>query len=134
MVGVIWFVQVVHYPLFKTVSHSTFAAYHAQHTQRTGWVVIGPMLSELVLAFVLFSTSPAGTVRWAALAGMIILIGIWASTFLSHVPAHKQLSQGFSPKTLTYLLRWNWIRTAGWSLRLPIAAWMTYAAFGLTSA
>ncbi|MBL92306.1 MAG: hypothetical protein CMH56_10925 [Myxococcales bacterium] len=134
MVGVIWFVQVVHYPLFKAVSHDSFAAYHAQHTQRTGWVVIGPMLIELVLAFVLFSMSPAGTTKWAALAGMIILIGIWASTFLSQVPAHKQLAQGFAPKTWRYLLRWNWIRTVGWTVRLPIAAWMTYTAYGLASA
>jgi len=39
MVGVIWFVQVVHYPLMARVSASEFAAYEREHQNRTTFVV-----------------------------------------------------------------------------------------------
>ena len=38
MVGLIWFVQVVHYPLFARVEQG-FIAYEQIHQQRTTWVV-----------------------------------------------------------------------------------------------
>ena len=32
MVGLIWLVQIVHYPLFAHVGADTFLAYHQRHT------------------------------------------------------------------------------------------------------
>ena len=133
MAGVIWFVQVVHYPLLKAVPKNAFSFYHSQHVQRTGWVVIGPMLLEMVLAFMLFSTSSKSNAQWVSLMGMVLLIGIWASTFLSQVPAHNQLALGFSSAAWRRLVRGNWIRTVGWTMRIPIALWMTYQALQNTS-
>ena len=129
MTGVIWFVQIVHYPLLNAVPNNAFSFYHSQHVQRTGWVVIGPMLVEIVLAFVLFSTSTTANAQWLSLTGLILLLGIWASTFLSQVPAHNRLARGFSSDAWRKLVLGNWIRTVGWTLRLPIVAWMTYQAF-----
>ena len=48
MTGVIWFVQVVHYPLFASVGAEGFSRYEALHATRTGWVVAPLMLCELV--------------------------------------------------------------------------------------
>jgi len=48
MVGVIWFVQVVHYPLMARVSASQFAAYEHEHQNRTTFVVAPTMLIEAV--------------------------------------------------------------------------------------
>ena len=42
MTGLIWFVQVVHYPLFDRVDPDSFRRYHADHTIATGFVVILP--------------------------------------------------------------------------------------------
>ena len=42
MVGLVWFVQVVHYPLFGRVGEDEFVAY----SRLTGWVVGPPMLLE----------------------------------------------------------------------------------------
>ena len=39
LVGLIWFVQVVHYPLFASVGPGEFAHYEAQYTRRTARVV-----------------------------------------------------------------------------------------------
>ena len=47
VVGVIWFVQVVHYPLMASVGRAESAAYVQAHTRRTAWVVGPPMLVEL---------------------------------------------------------------------------------------
>ena len=44
MVGVIWFVQIVHYPLFSQVSEAAFNLYEAQHTRLTTYVVAPAML------------------------------------------------------------------------------------------
>ena len=56
MTGVIWFVQVVHYPLLERVGVDRFTAYHAAHTRFTTWVVVVPMLVELI--------SGAGLLWW----------------------------------------------------------------------
>ena len=44
MVGLIWFVQIVHYPLMAQVGRDSFAHYEASHTARTTWVVAPLML------------------------------------------------------------------------------------------
>ena len=53
MVGVIWYVQLVHYPLMARVATTSFPEFHNEHTRRTGWVVIGPMLVEAATAVLL---------------------------------------------------------------------------------
>ncbi|MDX1579501.1 MAG: hypothetical protein R3266_13530, partial [Gemmatimonadota bacterium] len=47
VVGLIWFVQVVHYPLLARTDGSAFRAAHRFHTDRTGRVVIPLMLAEV---------------------------------------------------------------------------------------
>ena len=46
MVGVIWFVQVVHYPLLAQFGSTQSVAVAEQHQQRTGYVVGLPKLVE----------------------------------------------------------------------------------------
>lgn len=46
MVGVIWFVQVVHYPLFPRVGPEKFSLYLEAHSRLTTYVVGSPMLVE----------------------------------------------------------------------------------------
>ena len=46
MVGVIWFVRVVHYPLFSRVGGESFALYSEAHSRLTTYVVGSPMLVE----------------------------------------------------------------------------------------
>jgi hypothetical protein len=44
MIGVIWFVQVVHYPLFSRVGPEKFSLYSEAHSRLTTYVVGPPML------------------------------------------------------------------------------------------
>jgi hypothetical protein len=48
MTGLIWFVQVVHYPLFDEVGQAQFTSYEARHTNLTTIVVVVPMFIELI--------------------------------------------------------------------------------------
>ena len=46
MVGLIWFVQIVHYPLFAQVGREGFSGYEQAHQNRTTFVVAPLMLVE----------------------------------------------------------------------------------------
>jgi hypothetical protein len=128
MAGLIWFVQVVHYPLFDQVGKAEFTAYEQQHVRRTGWVVIGPMLLEAGLATVL-AWSPGG---WQAWCGLALLAIVWLSTFLSQVPNHGILEQRFDQNAHRRLVFGNWLRTAGWTLR-GVLAMVMLISHGMTS-
>jgi hypothetical protein len=117
MTGVIWFVQCVHYPLFRLVGPEGFAAYERQHTRRTGWVVAPPMLLELGLAGALLGIHGG----WLAGGGFALLIVIWASTFFLQVPLHRKLERGFDATIVDRLVTTNWIRTLAWTVRSLLA-------------
>ena len=119
MTGLIWFVQAVHYPLFADVGPAGFAAYHARHANRTGWVVIGPMVVELLTAAALAWLRPAA---WADL-GLALVVTIWASTAAVQVPRHGRLGRAFDAAVVRSLCRTNWVRTIAWSLRAGLMAW-----------
>jgi hypothetical protein len=128
MCGVIWFVQVVHYALFDGVGPEGFAVYEARHQRATAWVV-GPFMaiegmSALAIAAVM--RDEIGLVLVGA--GLLLLAVIHASTVLLQVPAHGRLSSGYDAPIAGRLVRTNWIRTAGWSLRTVVAAAMVVAA------
>lgn len=117
MVGVIWFVQIVHYPLFSRVGQSVFSEYERHHARRTGWVVVLPMLLELVTAIAIVLVR-GGALAWCGLAMLAV---IWGSTGLLQVPAHRRLGGGFEANTHRRLVKTNWVRTVAWSGRGLIA-------------
>ena len=116
MTGVIWFVQVVHYPLFARTGAAGFADYERDHARRTGWVVGPAMMLELLLALAL--AARGGMAAWAGLA---LLAVIWLSTALVQVPLHRRLQGGFDAAAHRRLVRTNWLRTAAWTLRAALA-------------
>ena len=118
MAGVIWFVQIVHYPLFNRVGRSDFAAYEADHTRLTSLVVMPLMLAEAVGAVALTILRPEAPLVWA---GLGLLVAIWLSTFTLQVPQHRRLARGFDGESHRRLVTTNWLRTAGWSARGAIA-------------
>lgn len=131
MVGLIWFVQVVHYPLFADVGRDGFADYEQRHTKRTTWVVFPPMLIELATAVLLFWYRPVGLPNWQIGLGIVLLLVIWLSTALLQVPCHRVLAEGFDGATQRRLVATNWIRTVSWSLRgvlVLVMAWQSWPA------
>lgn len=126
MTGLIWFVQVVHYPLFAFVQPDTFKEYEARHTGRTT-IVVGPvMLVELGCSLALLGFRPAPVPLWAVWTGVLLLAVIWLSTFFISVPCHSELAKGFNPRAARALVRTNWIRTFAWTLRALLAMGMVF--------
>jgi hypothetical protein len=113
MTGLIWFVQIVHYPLFDHVGREQFARYEQSHTASTTLVVAPVMLLEALAAFLLLLSQP----RPSTLAAFLLLLLIWLSTALLQVPKHNLLSAGFDPAAHAALVSSNWLRTLAWTLR-----------------
>ena len=119
MVGLIWFVQVVHYPLFNRISGDASIQYATEHQRRTAWVVGLPMLAEGITTLWLFFDPING--RLLPLLGGLALLKIHLSTVFLQVPLHKKLSQGYEREVVRKLVATNWIRTIGWTFRAAIA-------------
>ena len=124
MVGVIWFVQVVHYPLFAKVGSEGFALYSKAHSRLTSYVVGPPMLLEAATAVVLVFYRPEGVPFVAALVGLTLVVLIWLPTALLQAPRHGALGRGFDEGTLSGLIISNWVHTVAWSARGLLVLWM----------
>lgn len=122
MVGLIWFVQVVHYPLMADVGASEFRRYAQLHQSRTTFVVSGPMLVEAGTAAYLLIAAPQLRASWSFLTASMLLVVIWASTACWQVPLHRALASGYDELRIRRLARSNWLRTAAWSLRAVLVA------------
>lgn len=127
LVGLIWTIQVVHYPLFAAVGVDRFVAYEASHT-RLITLVVGPvMLVEAATAGLLVVMRPDAIPAWIAWVGLVLVGVIWLSTAVLQVPDHERLADGFDAAAHAHLVGTNWIRTIAWTLRgllLAAALWM----------
>ena len=121
MVGLIWFVQVVHYPLFASVGHQHFTEYEWLHQARTAQVVGPLMLTEALTATLLLLVDLTPTGRNLTWLGMALLLVIWLSTVFLQVPLHRQLAAGFDSRSAARLVSSNWLRTIAWTLRGIVA-------------
>ena len=124
MVGVIWFVQVVHYPLFSRIGSEKFSLYSEAHSRLTTYVVGPPMLVEASTALLLVFQRPEGVPLEAALIGLALVVAVWLSTALLQVPRHTTLGSGFDRRAWSGLVLSNWVRTVAWSARGGLVLWM----------
>jgi hypothetical protein len=131
MCGLIWFVQVVHYPMFARVVGEHARKYAVEHQQRTT-LVVGPlMLVEMAAALMIAVNPPPGIDRVVAMVGLALVLGAWLSTALVQMPLHGRLARdGHDPAVIDALVRTNWARTALWTARALLSVWMLHAAAG----
>ena len=122
MCGVIWVVQLVHYPGFAYVDHNEFVAFHRHHTRKISMVVIPTMVVEwLTGAYLLFAQVPSYG-QGLHIVLFAILAVIWLSTFLVQAPLHSKLKHGKDSTSIKKLVATNWVRTIGWTARAAILA------------
>lgn len=126
MAGVIWFVQIVHYPLMGSVGRESFASYSESHSRLTSYVVGPPMLVEAATAALLLIIRPPEISFSAALAGAGLVAVIWLSTALLQVPRHTAFGRGFDRREHRALVATNWLRTAAWTVRGLLVLWMIW--------
>jgi len=126
MIGVIWFVQVVHYPLMGLIAPEDVSRYEQAHTRLTMWMVGPPMLAELASGVLLLWIRPAAVSSLQAWTGIALLAVTCCSTQFVQIPCHARLSQAFDPAVHRRLVRTNWVRTVAWSLRGLLVLWMLW--------
>lgn len=124
MTGVIWYVQLVHYPLMDGWPHDDFPRWEAAHREQTGLVVVPAMLAEGLAVVLILAWRPVGVPVWLAWTGAGLLLAIWVSTFAIQVPLHEQLSAGWDEAAHRRLVQSNWLRTVLWSARSAVAVVM----------
>ncbi len=112
MAGILWYVQVVHYPLFARVGPEAWSAYHADHERRSGWLIAPLMIVELGSATAIVILGGHGAL---ALVGLGLALTTWVLTFTLAVPLHRRLNNAHDSSTITRLIAINWLRTAIWT-------------------
>ena len=127
LAGLIWVIQLVHYPLFDHVDRQRFVAFEGAHSRRITWIVAPAMGLELITgAWLPWAVGP-GPERTLLLVGAGLIALVWLSTALVQVPCHARLARGFDASAHRRLLRTNVLRTAAWSARAVIVSWLLVA-------
>ena len=123
MTGLIWVIQVVHYPLFARVGAAGYSEYQLTHQSLISLIVGPAMLVEaLATAAILVTRRDA-----PAFTAAILLAIIWASTAFLQVPMHNALANGFDAQAHARLVDTNWIRTVAWTARGILALYFLRA-------
>lgn len=91
MVGLIWFVQIVHYPLLSRVGRDNFRRYELDHQRLVTWIVAPGMLTEMATAILLLWYRPMGIETTSLSLGLFVLFTIWLITYTIQVPQHASL-------------------------------------------
>ena len=124
MVGLIWFVQIVHYPLFSQVGREYFRQYEIDHQRLTSLVVVPLMLLELATAIALIWFRPDQLTNTSVWLGLLLVALIWVITFSIQVPQHAALSLSYDQSLQKRLVAGNWYRTVAWTMRGMLVLWM----------
>lgn len=116
MVGIIWVIQLLHYPAFNFIKESDYVEFQHFHMQRISFIVVPVMILELFSAFMLVYYLRSNLL----ILCLIILLFIWLITFVFFTKLHQSLLDGYDKKIVDKLVKINWSRTVLWSLRLII--------------
>lgn len=115
MLGLCWFVQVVHYPLFKEISIEDFSAYEKKNFV-TGYITVPVMIIEIFTGLILLYFN----LDLLHVFNVVFLAIIWLSTAIYQVPIHLKLTKEPSLKLINRLIKTNWTRTISWTVRMVI--------------
>ena len=126
MTGLIWLIQIVHYPLFKVVGKNEFQTYHNGHSLMITPLVGTVMIIELISSILLVVFPPKNASITIPIIGVILLFIIWASTAFLQIPHHNALSKAYELEAHNLLVQTNWIRTIVWSMRGFLLLYMLY--------
>ena len=117
MIGLIWVIQMVHYPLFAAVGREAWPAYARSHGRWITVLVLPWMTVELVTSLALIRYRPAAITEMEAWLGLAFVGVLWASTGLLQGPLFTRLAAQWDPAVHRRLVLTNWIRTFAWTAR-----------------
>jgi hypothetical protein len=121
LAGMIWTVQVVHYPLFVGVGRDGFVAYQEAHSTRIAGLLLGPWAVQGATTAWLLVAPPPGVPAALVLAAAVLAAVPVVVTLVWSVPAHRLLGAGFDAGAHRRLVATNWWRTAAWTAHAGVA-------------
>ena len=119
MVGLIWTIHTVHYPLFAYVGDATYVQFQAEHVERIGKLLLLPWLTEGLTLTALLALAFLGSrkdlrflmfLNGIGMAIVLVISGFWSA------PAHGELANGFDASVHSRLMTANLIRTLAWTV------------------
>ena len=130
VLGEIWFVQIVVYPLFGKVGEDEYVAYHKFYSSRIPLPVILPGFASFLLPIALVFLRPESVPLWMALANVACgLIGLLVTVVLE-IPRHARLEKGGKQEAvIRELILYNWPRTLSITGSALLTVMMLAAAF-----
>lgn len=120
MAGVIWLIQVVHYPLLGEVDQDSIVRVSVKHQTLITRVVAPAMVLEALATGYLFLLIPRNALLPSIFAFLMLMLAVFVTAFKA-VPLHSRIARGES-HLIRELLRVNWVRTAAWTIKLPLTA------------
>ena len=126
MVGVIWIVQLVHYPTFLFIDEQKSNDFQKFHMSRISYIVMPAMTTELFSGIYIFIYSNMAIDSNLFLLALTVLIINWIITALVFVKMHNKLLINYKIEIISLLVKWNWLRTLLWSVRLILLLRMAY--------
>ena len=126
LVGLIWTIQIVHYPLFGHVGTESYAAYQTEHMSRITYLVAPVMLAELASGIYLALFSIAEINPNYFRFGLAFVLLNWISTLLIQSPIHGRLAKNYDDKLIKKLVTTNWLRTIFWTMRGALILWIIW--------
>lgn len=126
MVGVIWIVQLVHYPTFLFIDEQKSYDFQKFHMSRISYIVMPAMTTELFSGIYIYIYSNMAIDSNLFLLALTILIINWIITALVFVKMHNKLLINYKIEIISLLVKWNWLRTLLWSVRLILLLRMAY--------
>ena len=124
--GLIWTIQLVHYPSMHFVSRDKFELFHYFHQLRISIIAMPLMAIELITTIILFMQNIDNESSLIFKINLIIVTLIWFSTFFIQVPLHQKLSKGKKNSLIDKLVLTNWFRTVLWTLRSILIIFFLY--------
>lgn len=127
MVGLIWTVHHLHYPLFARVGEATYVEFQAAHVDRIGALLFLPWFTEGITLLALLGVAFLGdrrdlrvptAVNAVAMAMVLVISGFWSA------PAHGELADGFDKSVHDRLMTANLVRTLAWTVCGVAAIWV----------
>lgn len=121
MAGVIWVIQLVHYPVFDAIERGQndelWRSFGDRHRMSISYVVGPFMLAEGVTGIWLVVSPPGDAgVLLPLVAGALMAIAYGTTAFVS-VPLHERLTPSYDADAHRKLVSSNWIRTFAWTAR-----------------
>jgi hypothetical protein len=135
MTGVIWVVQLVHYPIFDAVDRGVddeaWRRFGERHRRSISYVVGPFMLAEGVTGLWLVADPPGDVGRTLPLVALALMAVAYGTTAFVSVPLHEQLTERFDEQAARRLVSTNWVRTAAWTMRGLVVAIIALTALGV---